>query len=115
MDDIAYVVEILQAAMPNIPISTEIPPTRPERAVVVSLVGDASDPLIHRPRIMCTVWGVSDLDAHEGAISTWHALAEAAQTDDLLSSVTLESMSRDEWVANGAARYIVQLDLVINT
>lgn len=116
-DDIALVVDVLSdsTALAGVPISTEIPATRPRRMVLVALVGDMSDELIRRPRVMLTVWGTSDVDAHGLAVTAVHELADAAQTHDLLSSVSLESMSRDEWAANGAARYIAQLDLTINT
>lgn len=114
MDDIAMVVGILAGAL-QVPVSTEMPPTRPNRCVMVSLTGDLSDEFIHRPRIGLTVWGTSDADAHGLAMSALYALGDAAQDHDLLSAVSLESMSRDEWTATGAARYLVQLDLTINT
>lgn len=114
MDDIALVVGILADAL-QVPVSTEIPPTRPKRLVMVALSGDLSDEFIHRPRIMLTCWGESDADAHGLAMSAWHALADAASTHDLLSYVALETMSRDEWTSTGQARYLVQLDLTINT
>ena len=117
MDDIKLVVGALKGAtsLQGVPISTEIPPTRPKRYIAVALIGDISDTLIHRPRVMLTVWGESDADAHGLAVTAFHALADAAQDHDLLSYVALESMSRDEWTATGQARYIVQLDLTINT
>lgn len=117
MDDIKLVVGILKDAtsLLGVPISTEIPPTRPKRYIAVALIGDMSDPLIHRVKFLLTVWGESDLDAHGLAVSAWHALTDAAQDHDTLSHVSLESMSRDEWTATGQARYIVQLDLTINT
>ena len=48
------------------------------------------------------------------ALSAWHALTDAAQTHDLLSSADLQTMSRDEWTATGQARYLVEIDLTIN-
>ena len=117
MDCIALVVSLLKAAteLAGVPISTEIPPTRAGRFVVVGLTGDESDLLILRPRVMLTVWGNTDADAHGLAVTAYHVLAEAAQTHDSLSFVELESMSRDEWTANGQSRYAVQLNLTINT
>lgn len=116
MDDIALVVDVLSdsTALAGVPVSTEIPATRPSRMVTVSLMGDVSAELMRRPRVMLTVWGTSDLDAHGLAVTAVHELADAAQTHDLLSHVSLESMSRDEWAANGQARYVAQLDLTIN-
>ena len=117
MDCIALVVSLLQDAveLSGVPISTEIPPTRATRLIMVGLVGDESDLLILRPRVSLTVWGSSDADAHGLAVTAYHVLAEAAQTDDYLSHVALETMSRDEWTATGQARYVVQLNLTINT
>lgn len=113
MDDIALVVGVLADALP-VPVSTEIPPTRPERFVSVALVGDQSDELIRRPTVSLTVWGSSDMDAHGLAVSAVHALADAAQTHPLLSSATLQTMSRDEWSRDGQSRYMAEIDLVIN-
>lgn len=113
-DDTALVVGILADAL-AVPVSTEVPAQRPQRFVMVSLTGDTSDEFIHRVRYGLTVWGESDADAHGLAMSAWHALTDAAQDHDLLSAVGLDSMSRDEWTATGAARYLVQLDLIINT
>ena len=113
MDDIALVVGILSDAL-DVPVSTEIPPERPERLITVSLSSDASDMLFHRPTMALTVWGSSDRDAHGLAVSAFHALAEAAQTHPLLSSAQLQTMSRDEWTRDGQSRYLVEIDLVIN-
>ena len=113
-DATALVVGILADAL-AVPVSTEVPAQRPQRFVMVSLNGDTSDEFIHRVRYGLTVWGESDADAHGLAMSAWHALTDAAQDDDLLSAVGLDSMSRDEWTATGSARYLVQLDLIINT
>lgn len=113
-DDTALVVGILADAL-DVPVSTEVPQQRPQRFVMVSLTGDTSTQFIHSVRYGLTVWGTTDADAHGLAMSAWHALADAAQDHELLSAVGLDSMSRDEWTATGAARYLVQLDLIINT
>lgn len=70
--------------------------------------------LLRRPTVALTVWGRTDADAHGLAVSAVHALAEAAQTHDLLSSADLQTMSRDEWTSTGQARYLVEVDLTIN-
>lgn len=114
MDDIALVVGVLADAL-DVPVSTEIPPERPERLITVSLASDSSDTFIHRPTMALTVWGSTDQDAHGLAVSAYHALAEAAQTHELLSSAQLATMSRDEWTRDGQSRYLVEVDLVINT
>lgn len=113
MDNIALVVGILQDAL-NVPVSTEIPAQRPTRFVNVSLTADQSDEFLRRPTVSLTVWGRTDADAHGLALSAWHALTDAAQTHDLLSSADLQTMSRDEWTATGQARYLVEIDLTIN-
>lgn len=115
MDDIALVVGILQDAFPTVPVSTEVPSTRPTRLITVDLTADASDELMHRPTISLMVWGTSDADAHSLALSALHALSEASMTHDLLSAVSLQTMARDEWSGTGQARYLVQIDLTINT
>ena len=113
MDDIALVVGILTDAM-DVPVSTEVPASRPERFVMVALGSDQSDMFIHRPTFNLTVWGSSDKDAHGLAVSAMHALVDAAQTHPLLSHVSLESMARDEWTKDGHARYLVEVELTIN-
>ena len=113
MDDIALVVGILQDAL-NVPVSTEVPAQRPTRLITVALTGDRSDEFLRRPTVSLTVWGRSDADAHSLALSAWHALTDAAQTHDLLSSADLQTMSRDEWTNTGQSRYLVEIDLTIN-
>ena len=115
MDDIALVVGILQGAFPTVPVSTEVPASRPSRFITVSLTGDQSDVLIHRPTVSLTVWGTTDADAHGLAVSAFHALADAANTHPLLSSADMQTMARDEWTNTGQARYLVEIDLTINT
>lgn len=114
-DDIALVVDVLSAALPAVPVSTEVPQNRPQRLIMVALAGDASDRFIRRPTISLTVWGMSDEDAHGLALSAWHAISDACLEHDLLSFCELETMSRDEWTATGQSRYLVQLNLTINT
>ena len=113
-DDVSLVVGILQDAFPTVPVSTEIPPNRPSRFINVALSADQSDMFVRRPTVSLTVWGRSDEDAHGLALSAFHAIAEAAQTHDLLSSADLQTMSRDEWTSTGQARYLVEVDLTIN-
>lgn len=113
-DEVSLVVGILQDAFPTVPVSTEIPPNRPSRFINVALSADQSDMFVRRPTVSLTVWGRSDEDAHGLALSAFHAIAEAAQTHDLLSSADLQTMSRDEWTSTGQARYLVEVDLTIN-
>lgn len=114
-DDIALVVDVLSAALPAVPVSTEVPQNRPQRLIMVALAGDSSTEFVRRPTISLTVWGMSDADAHGLALSAWHAVSEACLEHDLLSYCELETMSRDEWTSTGQSRYLVQLNLTINT
>lgn len=113
MDDIALVVGILRDAL-DVDVSTEVPSDRPTRFVSVALTGDQSDMFLRRPTVSLTVWGRTDADAHGLALSALHALTDAAKTHDTLSSVDLQTMSRDEWTATGQSRYLVEVDLTIN-
>lgn len=114
MDTTDLVVAILGAAL-DVEVSTEVPEDRPERFVQVDLAGDQSDAFVLRPRYALTCWGATDKDAHSIAVSCVDALREAAMDDDHLSSVAMESMSRDGWGRTGQARYLVEVDLTINT
>lgn len=114
MDTVALVVGILAQDL-GVPVSTEVPPTRPQRFALVSLDGDMSDPFILRPRFTIMCWGTTDIDAHGIALSALHALADASQTHPYLSAVQLESLARDEWGRDGQARYALQVVCIINT
>lgn len=114
MDTVAMVVEILSDEL-DVPVSTEVPMTRPDRFVLVSLDGDMSDMFILRPRFTLMCWGSSDLDAHGIALSALHALTDAAETHPYLSAVQMQAMARDEWGRDGQARYALQVDLIVNT
>ena len=113
MNPIDLVVEILSEEM-DVPVSTEVPNDRPARFIAVSLEGDASDALILRPRIALTCWGATDRDAHGIAVTAIDALREVALDHEYLSSVDLETMSREEWSRTGQSRYLVLLELTIN-
>ena len=115
MDPIAMTVSILSDALPEVPVQTEVPESRPDRMVTVSLDGGTGDAFIMRPRIGLTCWGRSDMDANGIAVACIEALAGAAEVHPYLSHVALESLARDEWTRTGAARYFAQLDLTINT
>lgn len=114
MDPIALVVGILEEGL-TVPVYTDIPKDRPQRCVAVDLDGDNSTPFLLLPKIALTCWGSSDRDAHGLAVSALEVLREAALDHPYLSSVDLETMSREEWSRNGQSRYIAFLDLVINT
>ena len=113
MDTVALVVGVLSDEL-DVPVSTEVPMTRPQRFALVSLDGDASDPFILRPRFTIMCWGSTDIDAHGIALSALHALADASQTHKYLSAVQLESLARDEWGRDGQARYALQVTCIIN-
>lgn len=113
-DFIGMVLEILTGAL-DVPVTTEIPPDRSGRLVMVALDGDNSTPYVLRPTIGLTCWGASDRDAMGIALDAVAALQEASLDHDLLSSAQLESMSRDEWTRTGQGRYYALVNLTINT
>lgn len=121
MDVTPLVVTILSQALDGVPVSTEMPwdsssaTAAPRRYVLVDLAGDQSDGFLLRPRYALTCWGASDRDAHSIALACVDALRDAAMDDDLLSACQMESMSRDEWNRTGQSRYLVEVDLTVNT
>lgn len=114
MDPIKLVKDIITEVL-DVPVSTEIPPDRPDRLVVVSLDGNQSTPFVLRPRIGLTCWGSSDMDAMGIATSAVDALWDAALDHPYLSACELETMSRQEWGRNGRSRYLAEVNLTINT
>lgn len=114
MDATELVVSILAEAL-DVPVSTEVPATRPDRLVTVDLSGDQSDEFVLRPRYALTCWGASDKDAHGIALSAVQALQEAALDHPHLFAAQLETMSREEWSRTGQSRYLCEVDLTINT
>lgn len=114
MDDIALVVGILTDAL-SVPVSTEIPPTRPERLLHVNYQTRDSDALLHRGTAYLTAWGSSDSDAQGLAETAAYALSDAAQTHDLLSAAYLQRIDRDTWSRDGQARCTAEVELTINT
>lgn len=114
-DATLIVVGILSEAL-DIQVSTDMPPKdRTSRYVLVDLSGDQSDEFILRPRYALTCWGRSDKDAHGIALAALDALQRASEEHPYLSSCELETMSRDEWSRNGQSRYLVEVNLTINT
>lgn len=119
MDVTALVVGVLSEAL-DVPVSTESPwkdtnTPLPKRLVTVDLAGDRSDQFILRPIFQLVCWGATDQEAHGIARACLDALWGAAEDHPYLSACQLESMARDTWAANGQARYIVTVDLTINT
>lgn len=114
IDPTALVVGILADAV-DAPVSTDVPRTRPERLVTVDLAGDRSTEFLLQPRFQIMCWGSSDQEAHSMARQCLDALWQAAEGHPYLSSCFLESMARDEWAATGQGRYLLVVDLVINT
>lgn len=113
MDATAINVAILSEAL-EVPVCTQVPKDRPARMVCVERSGGSSEDCFDLPEITLLCWGATDAEASGIAITAAHALAEAAQTHDLLSSSELDSMSRDSWSATGEARYRAVLQQVIN-
>lgn len=113
MDTTPLVVGILTDVL-DVPVTTDMPKNRPERLVLVDLTGDQSTPYVLHPRYSLTCWGTSDRDAHGIALAAVQALWEAAEDHPYLSSCDLETMSRDEWSANGQSRYLVEVTLTVN-
>lgn len=114
IDPIALVVGILADAL-DVPVSTEVPRERPDRLVTVDLAGDHSTPYVLQPRYQILCWGRSDQEAHAMARACLDALWAAADEHPYLSSCQLESMARDEWTSTGQGRYLLVVDLTINT
>ena len=114
IDPTELVVGILADAI-EAPVSTDMPESRSDRYVLVDKTGDRSDAFVLRPIYALTCWGTSDRDAHRLAMSAVDALSDAALDDPYLSHVALETMSREEWSKNGHSRYLVELQLTINT
>lgn len=114
MDCIELTVGILAREL-EVPVSTEVPQNRPGAFVLVDLVGDYSDEFLLRPRIGLTVWGETDRVAHTLAMSCVDVLRDAALDHPYLSAAQLETMSREEWTRTGQARYLVEINLTVNT
>lgn len=116
MDCISLVVGILADEI-GAPVSTDRSRDAHARGpqVSVSLIGDYSDEFLLRPRIGLTVWGDTDRAAHSLAMSCVDALRDASLDHPYLSAVQLETMSREEWSRTGQSRYLVELDLTVNT
>lgn len=114
LDSTELCVSILGAAL-DVPVSTDVPESRPTRFVLVDLSGYQFDGFIHDARYMLTCWGSSDRDAKGIAFSAVQALQEASETHPYLSACFLETMSREEWSKTGQSRYLVEVDLIINT
>lgn len=113
MDATELNVAVLSEAL-DVPVSTQIPKDRSTSMVCVQRSAGSEDDFFDYPEITLICWGATDAEASGLAISAAHALSEAAQTHDLLSSSELETMSRDEWATTGASRYRVVLSQVIN-
>ena len=113
MDPIELAVGILSEEL-TVPVSTEIPATRPQRMVAVTLDADNSTEYLMRVTLGLTCWGTSDRDAHGIAVSAVDALRDAALDHDLLSAVGLETMARDEWTKTGQAHYFASVELTVN-
>lgn len=114
MDTTALAVGILADAL-DVPVQTDIPLERPSRLVMVWQESDQSDRFILRPTYAITCWGRTDVDARGIAISALHALSLASETHPYLSAVEVVNLVRDEWTANGQARYVLTVELTINT
>lgn len=114
MNAIELVVGILADALET-HVSTEVPPERPERMVVVALADDRSDDLILRPTVGLICFGMSDLDAHNLSMGAVAALRSAADDHPYLSSARLASREGERWGRTGEGIYTCEIDLTINT
>lgn len=115
MDTTDLVVEILSEALGGVPVSTDVPSNRPLQMVTVDLVGDQSTEYLLQPTYALTCWGRTDREAKSIALGAVDALWAAADTHPYLSACSLQSLSRDEWVANGQGRYLAMVELTVNT
>lgn len=114
IDATEITVGILADAL-DVPVSTDIPMTRPDRLVMVSLESSEGDQFLLRPTYALTCWGMSDIDAKGIAMSALHALTDAAETHEWLSSAQMQNLARDEWSGTGQARYVLTVRMVFNT
>ena len=118
MDATELTVSLLREAFQDVPVSTELPmgrENRPERLVVVTLVGGPDDGFLYTPLMGITCYGTTDRDAFLMAQYAADTLAEAAMDHPYLSESETESISRDEWTTTGQSRYYAQVRLYINT
>ncbi len=114
IDPNELVVQILSDALP-VDVGTEIPADRTVQYVQVSIGADTSDEFLLTPRMELLCWGSSDRDAYRLARQAIDALHDASLDHDYLSAVVLVTMRRDEWSRTGQSRYLVEVDLTINT
>lgn len=114
MDPLLIALPVLEEAFGDVPVTTEVPSSRPERLVVASLAGGSTDGFVVTPLIGVTCWGRDDHDAQTMARYASEALAEAAESHPYLFDAQLASLSRDEWTATGQARYYAEIYLTIN-
>lgn len=98
----------------TVPVTTKVPADRPDLMICVSREGGYMDEFFDHPTMTLLCWGRTDAEASGLALSAAHALSDAALDHPLLSSSEMESMSRDEWTPNGAARYRVMIQQTIN-
>lgn len=110
------VVAALRSALPGVPISTEVPQGRPTRMVMVARTGNhgVTDEFVDRGTYELQCWGQSDADASSLALSAFAALSDAALDHPYMSSVSMETLGRDEFTQTGAARYRVVVDVTAN-
>lgn len=114
MDPVQLAVEILSAEM-GVPVTTERKENRPKRMVLVSQIADASDEFLLRPRMELSCWGLTDRDAQAIAMAAVKALRDASEVHPYLSAVQIVTKDRDQWTRTGQARYVAEVDLIINT
>lgn len=111
----AIVRDVLASGLSGVPVSTELPPGRPRGPyAMVSRTGGADGEHLDRPIMAIMCWAGSDAAAYSLAMGCRDALVVAAEEHPLLSAAETISLSRDEWAATGAARYMLEMQLTIN-
>ena len=102
MDVIAEIILYLKRTI-DVPVSSEVPATRPARFVTVGRVGGSDVELISNPRVDIDAWGSSDLDASTIGETVKAAIFAIVGESSLISDVTRSTYYRSD--IDGYHRY----------
>ena len=111
MDVIAEIITYLKSNM-NVPVSSEVPATRPSRFVTVGRVGGSEVELLANPRIDIDAWGTSDLDAATLGETVKTLMWGLAHSSGLISNISRSTFYRSD--VDGIHRYTGTYELVRN-
>ena len=111
MDVIAEIITYLKQTI-NVPVSSEVPATRPARFVTVGRVGGQDVELLSNPRVDIDAWGSSDLDASTIGEQVKAAIFALAHTSGLISDVSRSTYYRSD--IDGYHRYTGTYEFIRN-